>query len=471
MLTYSFTNTGSDSMYEYLYKCIRNDITQGKIKAGEKLPSKRTFAKNLGISVITVENAYGQLLAEGYIYSMPKRGFYVSDLSSATMEKKKVRKEQLTLTGGATSYFADFSSNQTDSEIFPFTIWSKTVREVLNDNQKQLMINPPCGGILELRQAIARYLKEFRAMQVEPEQIIIGAGTEYLHGLLIQLLGNHRIYGVENPGYHKIARIYENMKVEYVKVTLDQDGVSIRELEEKRVDVIHTSPSHHFPTGIVMPVSRRYELLGWAAKSPDHYIIEDDYDSELRLTGKPFPTLQSIDVSDRVIYMNTFTKTLASTVRISYMVLPQQLMERYRAVCGFYSTTVPRMQQEILREFLRDGHFERHLNKMRGIYRGRHDFLIGELKKRSWVLSVSGDHAGLHVLVEADIGCSEREICERAAAQGVKVSGLGEYALTKENGSDRKCPVLLLGYGSLTEQEIQMGLAVLDAILDAQESA
>ena len=146
MLTYSFTNIGSDSMYEYLYKCIRNDITQGKIKAGEKLPSKRTFAKNLGISVITVENAYGQLSAEGYIYSMPKRGFYVSDLSSATMEKKKVRKEQLTLTGGATSYFADFSINQTDSEIFPFTIWSKTVREVLNDNQKQLMINPPCGG-------------------------------------------------------------------------------------------------------------------------------------------------------------------------------------------------------------------------------------------------------------------------------------------------------------------------------------
>ena len=177
MLTYSFANTGSDSMYEYLYKCIRNDITQGKIKVGEKLPSKRTFAKNSGHKRDhSGKIAYGQLLAEGYIYSMPKRGFYVSDLSSATMEKKKVRKEQLTLTGGATSYFADFSSNQTDSEIFPFTIWSKTVREVLNDNQKQLMINPPCGGILELRQAIARYLKEFRAMQVEPEQIIIGAG-------------------------------------------------------------------------------------------------------------------------------------------------------------------------------------------------------------------------------------------------------------------------------------------------------
>lgn len=205
-------------------------------------------------------------------------------------------------------------------------------------------------------------------MQVEPEQIIIGAGTEYLHGLLIQLLGNHRIYGVENPGYHKIARIYENMKVEYAKVTLDQDGVSIRELEEKRVDVIHTSPSHHFPTGIVMPVSRRYELLGWAAKSPDHYIIEDDYDSELRLTGKPFPTLQSIDVSDRVIYMNTFTKTLASTVRISYMVLPLTLTEIFYQKLSFYSCTVSNFEQYTLAKFMENGSFEKHINRLRNYY-------------------------------------------------------------------------------------------------------
>ena len=181
------------------------------------------------------------------------------------------------------------------------------------------MINSPCAGILKLRSAIAKYLREFRGMQVLPEQIIVGAGTEYLHNLLIQLLGNDLVYGVEDPGYHKIARIYESMKVRYEPVPLDQDGVSVQELEKRSVDIIHTSPSHHFPTGTVMPVSRRYELLGWAAKSDHHYIIEDDYDSELRLGGKPFPTLQSIDVSDKVIYMNTFTKTLASTVRISYM--------------------------------------------------------------------------------------------------------------------------------------------------------
>ena len=429
MLTYSFANTGSDSMYEYLYKCIRNDITQGKIKAGEKLPSKRTFAKNLGISVITVENAYGQLLAEGYIYSMPKRGFYVSDLSSATMEKKKVRKEQLTLTGGATSYFADFSSNQTDSEIFPFTIWSKTVREVLNDNQKQLMINPPCGGILELRQAIARYLKEFRAMQVEPEQIIIGAGTEYLHGLLIQLLGNHRIYGVENPGYHKIARIYENMKVEYAKVTLDQDGVSIRELEEKRVDVIHTSPSHHFPTGIVMPVSRRYELLGWAAKSPDHYIIEDDYDSELRLTGKPFPTLQSIDVSDRVIYMNTFTKTLASTVRISYMVLPLTLTEIFYQKLSFYSCTVSNFEQYTLAKFMENGSFEKHINRLRNYYQTKRDAILQVFQKEPLgkYVTIREEGAGVHFLMQIRTEKSEEEIVTEAKGKGIKLAPLSHY--------------------------------------------
>ena len=451
-------------MYEYLYKCIRNDITQGKIKAGEKLPSKRTFAKNLGISVITVENAYGQLLAEGYIYSMPKRGFYVSDLSSATMEKKKVRKEQLTLTGGATSYFADFSSNQTDSEIFPFTIWSKTVRSVLNDNRIQLMINPPCGGILELRQAIARYLKEFRAMQVEPEQIIIGAGTEYLHGLLIQLLGNHRIYGVENPGYHKIARIYENMKVEYAKVTLDQDGVSIRELEEKRVDVIHTSPSHHFPTGIVMPVSRRYELLGWAAKSPDHYIIEDDYDSELRLTGKPFPTLQSIDVSDRVIYMNTFTKTLASTVRISYMVLPLTLTEIFYQKLSFYSCTVSNFEQYTLAAFINKGHFEKHINRLRIHYHDKRDMLLQCIKSSplSNHVTIKGEDAGLHFLMKIDTELTDEIICQRAAAKGIRIMPLSKYYYHPEKAMQH---ILVVNYSSLTQEQMTEATQAFNEIL------
>ena len=465
MLTYSFTNIGSDSMYEYLYKCIRNDITQGKIKAGEKLPSKRSFAKNLGISVITVENAYGQLLAEGYIYSMPKRGFYVSDLSSAHMEKKAVRKEQLSLTGGETSYFADFSSNQTDSEIFPFAIWSKTVREVLNDNQKQLMINPPCGGILELRQAIAQYLREFRAMQVDPEQIVIGAGTEYLYGLLIQLLGNVRIYGVENPGYQKISRIYENMKVEYAKVSMDQEGVSIQELEEKRVDIIHTSPSHHFPTGIVMPVSRRYELLGWAAKSPERYIIEDDYDSELRLSGKPFPTLQSIDVSDKVIYMNTFTKTLASTVRISYMVLPLTLTEKFYQKLSFYSCTVSNFEQYTLAKFMENGSFEKHINRLRNYYQMKRDAILKAFRKEPLgrFVNIQEEGAGVHFLMQISTAKSEEEIVKEAKGKGIKLAPLSHYFDGEEKESFENTYVV--NYSSVDLQNIERAAQVLGQIL------
>ena len=452
-------------MYEYLYKCIRNDITQGKIKVGEKLPSKRSFAKNLGISVITVENAYGQLLAEGYIYSMPKRGFYVSDLSSAYMEKKAVRKEQLSLTGGETSYFADFSSNQTDSEIFPFAIWSKTVREVLNDNQKQLMINPPCGGILELRQAIAQYLREFRAMQVDPEQIVIGAGTEYLHGLLIQLLGNDRLYGVENPGYHKISRIYENMKVEYAKVSMDQEGVSIQELEEKRVDIIHTSPSHHFPTGIVMPVSRRYELLGWAAKSPERYIIEDDYDSELRLSGKPFPTLQSIDVSDKVIYMNTFTKTLASTVRISYMVLPLTLTEKFYQKLSFYSCTVSNFEQYTLAKFMENGSFEKHINRLRNYYQMKRDAILKAFRKEPLgrFVNIQEEGAGVHFLMQISTAKSEEEIVKEAKGKGIKLAPLSHYFDGEEKESFENTYVV--NYSSVDLQNIERAAQVLGQIL------
>ena len=371
----------------------------------------------------------------------------------------------LPLTEGTSGYLADFASNQTDSEIFPFAIWSKTVREVLNDNQKQLMINPPCGGILELRQAIAQYLREFRAMQVDPEQIVIGAGTEYLHGLLIQLLGNDRIYGVENPGYHKISRIYENMKVEYAKVSMDQEGVSIQELEEKRVDIIHTSPSHHFPTGIVMPVSRRYELLGWAAKSPERYIIEDDYDSELRLSGKPFPTLQSIDVSDKVIYMNTFTKTLASTVRISYMVLPLTLTEKFYQKLSFYSCTVSNFEQYTLAKFMENGSFEKHINRLRNYYQMKRDAILKAFRKEPLgrFVNIQEEGAGVHFLMQISTAKSEEEIVKEAKGKGIKLAPLSHYFDGEEKESFENTYVV--NYSSVDLQNIERAAQVLGQIL------
>ena len=449
MLTYNLTNTGSDSLYEYLYKSIKNDILQGAIKAEEKLPSKRLFAKNLGVSVSSVENAYAQLLAEGFIYSVPKRGFYVSDFKDTRKEKKNpFKKEMVPLTNVPSIYFADFSSNQTPSELFPFTIWSRVIREVLSDSQAQLMTNPPCGGTFLLRESIARHLKEFRGMCVRPEQILIGAGTEYLYGLLIQLLGQEKTYGVENPGYQKTAKIYKSNRVACEWIDMDESGICIEQLEEKRVDIIHITPSHHYPTGIVMPISRRYELLGWASKGEGRYIIEDDYDSELRFSGQPIPTLQSIDVSERVIYMNTFTKTLCSTVRISYMVLPQELMIRFYETMSFYSGTVSNFEQYTLARFIEEGKFETHINRLRNYYRQKKDLLLEAINKSKLksIASISGQEAGLHFLMTICSDLEEEVVCCRAKERGIKLVPLSDYYY---GSSQQKKNVYVMNYSSI----------------------
>lgn len=473
MLTYSFENIGSDSLYEYLYKCIRDDIVTGNLLAGTKLPSKRTFAKNLGISVITVEGAYEQLRAEGYIYSVAKKGFYVSDLKYALSgldvsgERKKAIPVKTKRTERMTQgYLADFSSNQTDSDIFPFTIWTKTIREVLSDSRIELMTNSPCGGIRELRDAIAVYLKDFRGMDVKPEQIIVGAGTEYLYGLLIQLLGNRRVYAVENPGYLKIAKVYESMKVACRYIDMDTEGISVEELEQEGADIVHISPSHHFPTGIVMPISRRYELLGWAAKKQERYIIEDDYDSELRLTGKPIPTLQSIDVAGKVIYMNTFSKTLASTVRISYMVLPQSLTREFYEQLSFYSCTVSNFEQYTLARFIENGSFEKHINRLRNYYQNKRDQILQAFQQSSLgkLISISGEETGIHFLMHITTGKKESEIVQLAKTRGIRMVPVSDYyhAGTRKVLEDN---TFVMNYASIDLEHIDRIVAILYEII------
>lgn len=434
MLTYNFSNIGSDSLYEFLYKCIKDDIMQGKLHAGEKLPSKRNLAKNLGISVITVENAYSQLSAEGYIYSVPKSGFYIAELGTECLKKKKDTYKQTEQKETKFSPIADFTSNQTESSVFPFTTWSKIMREVMNEDQAKMMLNPPCGGIQALRQNIASYLKEFRGMEVRPDQIIIGAGTEYLYGLLIQLLGTDRIYGIENPGYRKVAKVCESMRVTVRYIEMDEQGVNATSLEENGVEVMHLSPTHHFPTGIVMPISRRYELLGWATKDANRYIIEDDYDSELRLRGKPIPTLQSIDVSDKVIYMNTFSKTLCSTVRISYMVLPEQLAERYKQELSFYSCTVSNFEQYTLSAFIELGYFEKHINRLRTHYQKKRNVFLDAFLKGPLgpYVTIREEDAGVHFLMKINTQIKEEFLLEQASEKGIRLVPLSAFYHTKE---------------------------------------
>lgn len=448
MLTYSFADIGSDTLYEHLYKCIKNDILQGILRPGDKLPSKRTFAKNLNISTITIENAYSQLLAEGYIYSIPKKGYFVADLNRKIQDTSPIRSENIATVANPEIYFADFINNQTNPDNFPFTVWTKLMREIILDKSRELMTNSPSGGIMELRCAIAGHLKEFRNMNVSPEQIIIGAGTEYLYGLLIQLLGHDRIYGVEDPGYRKVAQIYKSNQVACHYIPMDENGVTIDSLESNNIDIIHTSVSHHFPTGIITPISRRYELLGWAAKLGTRYIIEDDYDSEFRLMGKPIPSLQSIDVMEKVIYMNTFTKSLASTIRVSYMILPNHLLHKFYETLSFYSCTVSNFEQYTLARFIKEGYFEKHINRMRNYYRGQRDLIMQCIhdNPNASKITITEEDSGLHFLMHISTNKTDEAIVQEALHQGIRVSCLSDYY---HNESKEDLHTLIINYSNL----------------------
>ncbi len=427
MLTYSFDNRGSDSLYEHLYKQIKADIIAYRLAPDEKLPSKRALSKHLNISTVTVEGAYGQLLAEGYIYSVPKSGYYVSRLSAAAAHPPVAEQGEGSVENDA--FFADFTGGHTEKESFPFSVWAKLMRETMSVSAEKLMSRSPSAGVFELRDAIASHLRAFRGMEVRPEQIVVGAGTEYLYGLIIQLLGHERIYALEDPGYRKIGRIYEANQVACTYIPMDGSGVDPAALGKSGADVLHISPSHHFPTGIVTPVSRRYELLSWACSAPGRYIIEDDYDSEFRLLGKPIPPLQSIDLMGKVIYINTFSKSLSSTIRISYMVLPEELMREYERRLSFYSCTVSNFDQYTLAAFIKSGQLEKHINRMRNHYRARRDELIACIRSQRAFdkVRIREEDAGLHFLLELNTTLSDAELVERCRKAGLRISCLGEY--------------------------------------------
>lgn len=456
MLTYSFEHKGNESLYEFLYKKIKADILADTLHSGEKLPSKRALAKHLNISVITVENAYNQLMAEGYLYSVPKSGFYVSDITSlkplaAEPPRHTTQKENPALeseTETTPKYIADFTNNSTLPETFPFSLWSRLTRLTMADYAGELMMRSPSAGILLLREAIADYLYQFRGMLVEPSCIVVGAGTEYLYSLLIQLLGRDKIYATEDPGYQKITHIYEANGVSCVHVPLDKNGVSVSALEETGADILHISPSHHFPTGMVTPISRRYELLAWATDTAGRYIIEDDYDSEFRLTGKPIPSLQSIDSAGRVIYMNTFSKSLSSTIRISYMVLPKALAAKYHSELNFYACTVSNFDQYTLYQFIEKGYLEKHINRMRNYYRIQRDTLLDCMRKQPYFnkVKIKEEHAGLHFLLEVETNHPDDVLVKRIADKGIHISCLSEYFFDKRKA---KKHTLIINYSGM----------------------
>lgn len=453
-------------LYEKIYNYIKQEVIVGRIAHGEKLPSTRLLAKNLMVSRSTVEMAYEQLLAEGYIKAEPCRGFFVCDITELYQlgEVKRQTQKVNVLPESRSDWKVNFSPYAIDTEHFPYNIWRRIHKNVLLDDREELLLSGNGQGDYGLRSAIATYLHRARGVNCDPQEIVIGAGNEYLEMLLTQVLGPGQKVLMENPTYLQAYRTFANAGYTVETVAAGEQGLSIDEVYQKNPDILYIMPSHQFPMGTVMPLRQRLKLLHWAAEAENRYLIEDDHDSEYRYRGKPIPSLQSEDSFGKVIYLGTFSKSIAPSLRISYMVLPPGLMERYRKNCGFYSTTVPKIQQEVLRCFIEEGHFERHLNKMRGIYRTKHDFLLNLLKQYPWVKKVSGDHAGLHVLVQVDSRLGEQELCRMAGERGMRVYGLSEYLVGEAEWGQRDA-VLLLGYGRLSEEDMVQGLSILNDIL------
>lgn len=503
-------------LYRQIYEYIRGEIRSGGLESGERIPSTRSLASALHVARSTTELAYSQLLSEGYVRVKKNSGYYVNEIENLadlyfgetggdgmySQEHSVYSPEhhaygqypakisalsQIGKQSVRDSSLIDFSLRHTEMSAFPYSTWKKIMREVMVDANSEMFSHSEPGGDLTLRTTIAHYLHLSRGVRCSPGQVIVGAGNDYLLMLLRHILGEGRKVAMEDPSYQRAAQIFSSFGYRICPVRMDDEGMLPASVAESGADLVYAMPAHQFPMGCIMPVGRRAALLGWATETSDRYIIEDDYDSEFRYRGKPIPALQSLDHAGRVIYIGTFSKAIAPAIRISYMILPPELLERYHEKCWFFSSTVSRIDQRILNEFMKNGHFERHLNRMRSIYRARHDELLARLRPLQDRFRILGAGTGLHLVLEArpetveafrksmaegDSGSHltsaqiELEMTRRAAASGVAVYAMSDYLLPVHDPSSRRQPALLLGFGALDEESIREGVRRLsDALI------
>lgn len=455
-------------LYEQIYNHIKEEIRKGKLLYREKLPSTRSLASYLQVSRSTVELAYEQLLSEGYIESVPYRGYFVAQVEELyRIGESEAAGEQADV-AGQDRFAYDFSPNAIDMRFFPFGIWRRITRNTLSQDKKETFALGEAKGDRQLRETIVRYLYASRGVTADASQIIVGAGNDYLLMLLRYVLGEGRTIAFENPTYPRAYKIFRLFAGRLVTVCSDESGICVEQLKKEGADAVYVMPSHQYPTGIVMPIGRRLELLKWASEKEERYVIEDDYDSEFRYRGKPIPSLQASDTAGNVIYIGTFSKSIAPAIRVSFMVLPKKLMSRYEQQYAVFSSTVSRIDQAVLNEFIQDGFFERHLNRMRKVYKEKHELLLEELKPFLKDFSLSGENAGLHVLLTDKKGRSEEALKEAAAEAGVRVYGISEALVEPKRQAG--AATVLLGFGGLTEEEIRKGTGLLKKAWGIEEA-
>lgn len=452
MIDLSLTNRAGHPLYLQIYENIVSQIKDGRLMPGCRLPGKRSMAEQLAVAVNTVDTAYQMLLAEGYLESRPRSGFFVLPYTDTLLAAPGEKPERRVPDQHNHIRF-DLSTGSVDTALFPFRTWGRIQKELLY-NGEELLSHGHRSGDEDLRAAIGEYLRVYRGVECCTEQIIVGAGMEYLLGLVAQLFQGSTA-AIENPGYIRSRTILHNCGVNCRYVDIDESGLSVDGLAQSGADLCYVTPSHHYPTGVTMPVGRRAQLLRWAAEQDGRYILEDDYDAEFRFDMRPLPSLQGMGGGNGpVIYLCTFSKSLAPGIRIACMVLPNSLLHRWQEMFGGYANTVSRFEQQTLHRFISDGHFTRHLARMRKIYRARMEALSSALEESFGKerISLQGRHTGLHLLLTLHDASGESEMVRLAQQHGIRLRGLSEYYL------DRRidCPknTVIIGYASLADHDI-----------------
>ena len=457
--TFKLQNDDKKPLYEQLYRYIIGEIEAGRLKNGEKLPSKRAIGAHLSISQSTVETAYGMLTAEGYIRAKAKSGYYVSaDLYRPVTRQRAAEGADLPAVRQAPRY--DFSTGAVDTGVFPYASWARLSREMVSGNP-QLLQRGEARGDPAFRQALCEFLREYRGVRCDADQIIVGAGLEYLLNVLVQMLPEASVYGLEDPGYLAAWQVLRNHGRQIRMIPLDESGLREDKLRESGATVAFVTPSHQFPMGSTMQVSRRAALLDWAGEGEDRFIVEDDYDSEFRYASRPIPAMQSLDDGGKVIYVGTFSRSIAPSIRVAYLVLPRRLLPVYQQRLGFAASTVSRFEQQTLAAFLDRGLYARHLRRAANLYRKKQQLLLEELAKIPGA-KVSGAQAGLHFLLTIP-GKRESWLVERAKAAGIPVRGLSTYC------RECACPegTLVLGFAGLKLEEIPAAAKALSEAFEA----
>ncbi|RYM02711.1 PLP-dependent aminotransferase family protein [Sporolactobacillus sp. THM7-7] len=454
-------NKTKDYIYRQIYKQLKREILLHHFLPHEKLPSKRELSKSLNVSINSVNSAYQQLLAEGYIYAIERSGFYVEKLDTIPLSfsKAKPLDSELVESQESKKNGISFSHMSADRSVFPFDSWLSCEHKALKSRRTELNDDSTRypQGIYSVRRTIARLLSITRGVKCFPEQIVLGSGTQILVTLLSHLLPKSSTFAMEDPGYTRIYRLLKAKHADLKTIQLDDKGASIEAIKRANPNVVYVTPSHQFPTGILMPVSRRIQLLNWAAEADNRYIIEDDYDSEFKYKSDTIPSLQGLDSFDKVIYMGTFSKSLLPGLRISYMVLPQQLLKKFREHASFLMQTCNVMAQLTLQEFIDSGEYQKHIKHMKKVYSERRVQLIRELKRRfGESMTIHGANAGLHFIASFQTDKPIDQIMERAEHEKLELYCLKDYYLSEEPASQK--PTFILGFANLPVEKIEEGV-------------